>query len=213
MSAHSLLDIKREEADRFLHCLKLMAFIFWGANGRENWPHLLQQAQDLWGVPGSCPEFSNGDFSWCLQGQLSRGCLQGVAQELEEAYVALFINTRQGIAAPLYQSCFEEDSPRLNSAPAQRMQARLQEADLCLQKDLGHPADHLSIQLEYLYFLLSWALEEGDSSILQHAEDFSRLEMMPWVNKLEQSIIQVRGHEFFQESIQELARMLVFLQR
>jgi TorA-specific chaperone len=190
-----------------------MAFIFWGANGRENWSHLLQQAQDLWGMPESCPEFSSGDFSRCLQDQLCKGCLQEQAQELEQAYVALFINTRQGIAAPLYQSCFEGDSPRLNSAPAQRMLARLQQVDLCLDSNLGQPPDHLSVQLEYLYFLLSWAVEEGDAGLLQHAQEFSGQEMLPWVKKLEQSMIQARGHVFFQESIQELGRMLAFLQR
>lgn len=143
MDSHNLMDLAREEKTRYLQCLKLMALIFWGAQGRENWTHLLQQAQDLWGLPGSCPKFSNGDFSSRLQGHLSRDWQEELNQELEEAYVQLFINTRQGISAPLYQSCFEEQGYRLNAAPAQRMQTRLQEADLCVQEDLGHPADHI----------------------------------------------------------------------
>ncbi|MFP4393251.1 MAG: hypothetical protein ACLFOA_09620 [Desulfohalobiaceae bacterium] len=47
---------------------------------------------------------------------------------------------------------------------------------------------------------------------MQLAEGFSGQEMLPWVNKLGQSIIQARGHAFFQQSIQELSRMLAYMQ-
>lgn len=213
MAAQNMFNASQQEADRYLHCLKLMAFIFWGANGKDNWAHLLQQAQDLWTEPGSAPAFSSASFARCLNEQLACGSPQDINQGLEEAYVSLFINARQGIAAPLYQSCFEEENPRLNSAPAQRMLARLQQVDLSLDHKLRQPPDHLSIQLEYLYFLLSWALQERDQKLLKQAIEFAVLEMLPWVKKLELSIVHARGHIFFQEAIQELARMIAFLQR
>ncbi len=64
-----------------------------------------------------------------------------------------------------------------------------------------------------IYFLLSWALQERDQKLLEQAIEFAVLEMLPWVKKLELSIIHTRGHTFFQEAIQELGRMIAFLQR
>jgi TorA-specific chaperone len=73
---------------------------------------------------------------------------------LEDAYVRLFVNGREGVTAPLYQSCYAYENAPLMGAPARRMLERLEAAGLALGDHLKEPPDHLSVEIEYLYFLI-----------------------------------------------------------
>jgi TorA-specific chaperone len=101
---------------------------------------------------------------------------------LEEGYVRLFVNNRRGVAAPLYASCYEdEENQQLMGAPAQRMQRLLADLNIHIGEEIREPPDHLSIQLEVLYFLLTRQTTTGRPAALATAAAFVAGEMLPWV--------------------------------
>ncbi|MBI5602900.1 MAG: molecular chaperone TorD family protein [Deltaproteobacteria bacterium] len=111
---------------------------------------------------------------------------------LEEEYVRLFISDRRGIRAPLYASCYgainsAERAP-LMGEPALAMQERFRSKGLSLADDIGEPPDHLSIELEYLYFLLERGWAEDDDLLLKEAGQFASEIMLPWVGQLRQRL-------------------------
>jgi TorA-specific chaperone len=107
---------------------------------------------------------------------------QSLLAYLEEGYVRLFINDRGGVAAPLYASCYEDDkNPQLMGAPAIRMQKRLTDLKIHISDEFREPPDHLAIELEVLYFLLTRETKPGHPALLTAAADFVAREMLPWV--------------------------------
>lgn len=98
-------------------------------------------------------------------------------------YVRLFVSNRDGIPAPLYASCYEEQR-QVMAAPAMSMHERLAEAGLEPAGGSNEPPDHISIQLEYLYFLLSTGWRDDDKVARDHAAEFVRKEMLPWTQEL-----------------------------
>lgn len=101
---------------------------------------------------------------------------------LEEGYVRLFINHRGGIAAPLYASCYEDEkNPHLMGEAAISMQKILADLNIHISDDVGEPPDHLSIELEVLYFLLTQNRAPDHVNGLIAAADFAVEGMLPWV--------------------------------
>jgi TorA maturation chaperone TorD len=120
---------------------------------------------------------------------------QVLYDRLEEEYVRLFISNRQGIRTPLYASCYiaknsEERTP-LMGEPALAMQERFQSKGLSLAEDIGEPPDHLSIELEYLYFLLKKGWADNNNQLVDEAASFASETMLPWVMKLLQALGEV----------------------
>jgi TorA-specific chaperone len=112
---------------------------------------------------------------------------------LEEAYVRLFINSRDGIIAPLYASCYVEgtapgENAPLMGPPAVLMQKRFESRGLSISASMHEPPDHLSIQLEYLYYLLQNGWARNDPALLSEAVSFIGEDMLPWVIKIRQRI-------------------------
>jgi len=111
---------------------------------------------------------------------------EALFNDLEARYVSLFISNRQGIAAPLYHSCYAgpqgaESEPLLMGEPAVEMRRRLASSGLALDEDLSQPPDHLCIEIEFLFFLLKAGWDDGNHSRLAEAEDFAGDWMLPWV--------------------------------
>ena len=101
---------------------------------------------------------------------------------LEQGYVRLFVNAREGIAAPLYASCYAEKAdPHLMGAAAVRMRKTLAELGVCTRDDVGEPPDHLSIELEVLYYLLMQSKGPDHRAGAKQAADFAAESMIPWV--------------------------------
>jgi TorA-specific chaperone len=121
---------------------------------------------------------------------------------LETAYVRLFISHRDGIGAPLYESCYfgvgpGETAP-LMGEPAIRMKQRFESKGLSVDSNIHEPPDHLAIELEYLYFLLSKGWENQDGALVTEAGSFAAETMLPWVLKLQKRIaIQAPDHLYF----------------
>mgnify|MGYP001819581714 CR=1 FL=1 len=116
-----------------------------------------------------------------------------IFQYLEQAYVRLFINSRDGIAAPLYASCYEtgggpgKDAP-LMGPPAVLMKERFESKGLSLGDHIHEPPDHLSIELEYLYFLLKRGWADDDAALKDEAVSFAGDVMLPWVVKFQERL-------------------------
>ena len=100
---------------------------------------------------------------------------------LEEGYVRLFVNDRNGVAAHLYASCYEDEkNPHLMGKAAVRMQEILADLAIHISDDVREPPDHLSLELEVLYFLLTPKNPPGHPGDLAAAADFAVREMLPW---------------------------------
>jgi putative dimethyl sulfoxide reductase chaperone len=99
-------------------------------------------------------------------------------QDLESAYVALFVSGMGGVPAPPYASCHIDGDEFMGEASS-RMRRRLAESGLA-PAVAGEPPDHLAIELEYLYFLLT--------TEPPNAAAFAREEMLPWAGRLSDKV-------------------------
>jgi len=140
-----------------------------------------------------------------------------IFQYLEQAYVRLFINSRDGITAPLYASCYmpggapEDDSP-LMGPPAVMIKERFESKGLSLGDHIHEPPDHLSIELEYLYFLLERGWSSDDAALMDEAVTFSAEIMLPWVLKFQQRLFAVETEcRFYQLITAILCAILRFI--
>lgn len=101
---------------------------------------------------------------------------------LEPGYVRLFVNARAGIAAPLYASCYEDVAdPHLMGDAAVQIRKILLDLEIGISDDVGEPPDHLSIELEVLYYLLTQASGPDPRVSIKRASDFVAQCMIPWV--------------------------------
>ena len=122
-------------------------------------------------------------------------------QYLETAYVQMFISHRDGIAAPLYESCYvgveSGDKASLMGEPALKMKQRFESKGLAIDSNIHEPPDHLAIELEYLYFLLSKGRQDQDGELIAEAGSFAAETMLPWVSKLQKQIaFQMPDHAY-----------------
>ncbi len=130
-------------------------------------------------------------------------------QDLEVAYVRIFINSNQGIIAPLYHSCYESQDNRVMGEPASMMKQRLASSGLALGEPYStEPPDHLSIELEYLYYLLLGGLIDQDQSYRKEAASFSRNFMLPWVTDFAARLENERQCLFYPLSAGQLVEIL-----
>ncbi|MCF8041863.1 MAG: molecular chaperone TorD family protein [Desulfarculaceae bacterium] len=110
---------------------------------------------------------------------------QALCEELETAYVATHVNSPQGAGAPLYHSCYVGQG-LVMGPPAGAMTLRLEQAGLSLGEKSGEPPDHLSVELEYLIFLLEEGLAGRRDQGASEAGDMARRFMLPWVKEFAQ---------------------------
>ena len=140
-----------------------------------------------------------------------------IFQNLEQTYVRLFINNRDGITAPLYASCYEagsapgQDAP-LMGPPAVLMKERFESKGLSLGDHIHEPPDHLSIELEYLYFLLEKGWSDNDAVLQNEAVSFADEIMLPWVIKFQERLVAVETESrFYQITTAILCTILRFI--
>jgi len=136
--------------------------------------------------------------------------------QLEDAYVPLFVNARGGIAAPLYHSCYvEEDRPSgsgpLMGAPALRMQQLLAGAGLSLEHSANEPPDHLAVELEYLFYLLQKNRTDPTARSLPEAVAFVKSDLLPWVPRFEKRLRAAAPNSFYALTAAVLVAVLHFI--
>jgi TorA maturation chaperone TorD len=98
--------------------------------------------------------------------------------------------------------------------PALDMKQRYLSKGLSLAEDIGEPPDHLSIELEYLYFLLEKGWAEKDDRLLEEASSFSSEIMLPWVSKLQERLAAMETESpFYPLTATLLCGILEFIKR
>ena len=160
----------------------------WSAMATSGLPDLLDRVQ---GIPG----FPAGPVKGLAEG-LSNCRLAGDFAVLETEYVRLFIAGPGGIPAPLYESCHQKTEPRTMGQSALSMRSRLSDAGLEITLASNEPPDHLTIELEYLFYLLSegWF---GAPAQAEKGRDFAAKVMLPWVRRFRHKLAAADPHPVF----------------
>lgn len=172
-----------------LNILKTLCRIFWGPNLElcqeimsGKFVKLLQDASDAF----------DADLSTAAEAVLGLANqykdAEALSAALSDGYIALFINDIKGVATPLYHSCYLTSDSRLMGSPAVEMKRRLDRHGLSVSLPGNEPPDHLSIELEYLYYLLNKGWSESEKKDIQEAVQFAGDAMAAWVGRFTERI-------------------------
>ena len=134
-------------------------------------------------------------------------------QHLEEGYVRLFISAKGGITAPLYESCYEFEGAPLMGRAAAEMKERFKTKNLSVADTIQEPPDHLSIELEYLYFLLDKGWREEDDALVTEAAEFASDTMLPWVSELSERLASEEKCQYYPIMAAIVVEILNFIGR
>ena len=169
--------------------LKIMGRIFWGPSLeectemlRENYLNRLQSLKSI--LPGR----SFDSLDQIVSTIKSFPDVDSLCQHLEECYVRLFISAKGGIVAPLYESCYEFEGAPLMGRAATEMKERFEAKGMSVADNVQEPPDHISIELEYLYFLLDKGWREKYDALIVEAAEFSSDTLLPWVSELSEKL-------------------------
>jgi TorA-specific chaperone len=130
---------------------------------------------------------------------------------LEECYVRLFITAKGGIVAPLYESCYEFEGAPLMGRAATEMKKRFEAQGLSVANNIQEPPDHLSIELEYLYFMLDKGWRDQDSGLIGEGSAFASHIMLPWVSELSEKLASEKECRFYPLIAAILVEVLNFI--
>ena len=174
--------LSNEQKSTFLDGLHKMCAIFWGPN-LEDCKNMrqgiyFQPFNELDTVLNAETSEVLGNLATFLKTHAEASVLY---DHLEEEYVRLFISSKDGIPTPLYHSCYESEDALLMGEPAVMMKKRFESKKLSLDNTLQEPPDHLSIELEYLYFLLQKGWLQRDRMLIAEAAQFAGESMLPWI--------------------------------
>ena len=169
------------------NCIRLLADIYWGptidiCKDMVNGTYLssFEQLNKLLGIDIS------GDIKALNQSISKYTSADLLFDELEGIYVSMFINALDGIQTPLYHSCYlgetASDKGLLMGASAIEMANRYEAAGLSLSKDIKEPPDHISLELEYLYFLQGGLETAEKESFQAEINEYISVFMLPWIN-------------------------------
>jgi len=207
----SILDSKDQE--RIREALRLLILLFWGQGGQKDWEAIVRSSRDIWKSLENLPGLENLDITQSTDELLEDYPPKDLNLKLESEFVGIFINTRGGVSAPLYHSCYHGDENMLMNKPALEMAALLEQAGMDLGSGVGEPPDHLCIELEYLFFLLNQPLVRSDPELSEYIQIFIQEFMLPWIEKFEQQIPDAGVQVFFSHSAQAMKTLLLFISR
>ncbi|XKH60597.1 molecular chaperone TorD [Halomonas sediminis] len=114
--------------------------------------------------------------------------------ELAADFAELFLgDARSG--APPYASLYADEKGNFHGAPTERMEARLSQAGYAVKQEVGEPADHLAVMLDYLA-TRCMALVAAKSSEREAQRDdireFLGQELCSWLPRLDARCAQVK---------------------
>ncbi len=101
----------------------------------------------------------------------------------------------------MYQSCHEYDHAPMMGASAIMMKERLAAVNLSLGPHINEPPDHIAIELEYLYFLLTNGWADENASQVKEASSFAADTMLPWVLKVQSRRLSDRPDAAFYAAV------------
>ena len=178
--------------------LKMMAQIFWGPSGDKCAEMVgeiyLDRLQSLTSVLKADTVGALDQIVSIIKGFPDGDSLY---QHLEETYVRLFISAKGSITAPLYESCYEFEGAPLMGPPAIAMRERFESKDLSMAAEINEPPDHLSVELEYLYFLLDKGWSDPDETLIAEGSAFASEIMLPWVSRFQERLTREQQCLFY----------------
>ena len=122
---------------------------------------------------------------------------EALFDKLESSYVSLFISNQKGRVVPLYQSCYEYKNAPMMGPPASKMKERLAADGLSMGSHINEPPDHLAVELEYLYFLLTRGWTEHHEASVTEAVAFASDTILPWIKKLQERLNTREASRFY----------------
>jgi len=168
-----------------------------------------------------CTALHKGDVPVVFNGHFPRNTMESMAEKmddirrvvqaypdpetllqgLDQQYITLFISSIDGVAAPLYHSCYidaenGDGGGMLMGQPAVDMKSRLSSVGLKLDENLHQMPDHLCVELEYLFFLLKEGGAQQEERIAM-AESFAVEEMLPWVREFQDRLSVADKDRFY----------------
>ena len=203
----------RDQQHALLELLKEMISIFWGPD--------LQKCTEILQKPFLCSidklpaqaDFWNFETLTEIKSVVNRfTSAEALFHHLEKAYVRLFISDKKGVTAPLYASCYANkksgEKALLMGEPAIDMKSRFKSKGLSLSNELHEPPDHISIELEYLYFLLSKGWSGNDEDLISEASTFAAEVMLPWISEFQARLAVEKECRFYPLMASILAAIL-----
>lgn len=190
---NSSLNLTEDQQLALLESLTEICSVFWGPDH----PKCVAMLQGIFFKPfdklNSLPDFHIHEALKEIRSIITElANAAHLLQHLEESYVRLFISNRTGIMAPLYESCYVSGDNGQNASlmgePAIMMKKRLQSNGLSIGDSLHEPPDHISIELEYLYYLLEKGWAEGSKTLINEAVSFASKIMLPWISELQERL-------------------------
>ncbi len=119
----------------------------------------------------------------------------GLAQ-LGIAFSKLFVGPFELMAAP-YGSVYLDENRRAMGDSSMRVIQYYIDAGLNPSEDNKEPPDHISTELEFMYYMVFQHLETGDSQFLEKQRRFLLTQMLLWVPKFTSDIVKSQIHPFF----------------
>ena len=180
----------KDQQQALLEILKEMISIFWGPDLKKCTQILQKPVLCAFDQFASQLNFRDLETLTEIKSILKKSeSAEAFFHHLEQAYVRLFISDRTGVTAPLYASCYVNiksgEKALLMGEPAIAMKSRFESKGLSLSNKIHEPPDHISIELEYLYFLLDKGWSDGDQDLIKEAATFATEEMLPWVSEFQ----------------------------
>ena len=189
--------ITSEEHVFLLNIVELCVEVFRGPDA-DDWAAIIESA--LPELVGSIPQDARHFTASLKNLQDSLPALSNISMtvsDLETEYVRLFIAADGGVAAPLYQSCHMGGNPRTMGDSALAMRDRLAKVELELSLDSNEPLDDLSIELEYLYFLLTTGWARDNTRLIEEGASFAKTVMLPWVQTFRDKLATADPHPVY----------------
>lgn len=205
-------NLSKDQKSALLEGLAFLSRIFWGPTP-EICHEVVQKIpcgriSGLPHLPGSSFARHMHELDSFIKGVSDGEALCGL---LQEEYIRLFINAKEGIVAPLYESCYEVEGAPLMGPPAVMMRERLESKELSVADDLREPPDHLSVELEYLYFLLNKGWSDSDPTSLEEASGFASATVLPWADKIHHRLASRHEGGFYAHITALLCSLLNFI--
>ncbi len=137
------------------------------------------------------------------------------AQKLAKAFVAypeedllveysrLFVGPNE-LLAPPYGSVYLEEGGRVMGKTTLAVRKMYGEAGLSLDNDVKQPDDHISLELEFMYYLIHKELEAGEKGNIEQSGQWRNQQKLflvsylaPWVPAFAERIRQGTGNRFY----------------
>lgn len=194
--------LTEDQQQALLKLLKEMSSIFWGPDQKKCAALLKESFFDPFEKINALAGFQMSKALTAIGSILKKFAhADALNLHLEEAYVRLFISDRKGITTPLYESCYANiksgEKALLMGQPAVDMEKRYRSKGLSVSKEIHEPPDHLSIELEYLYFILGKGWSDGDEDLIKEASIFASEIMLPWLSEFQARLAVEKECRFY----------------